>query len=217
VILEFGKHAHLWLPHGRQSIDNALADPFELPSATKQNTAAARATSRDRPANWRIVHLLAKSRDDKVLLLRQIMSLRQRVCDMYPEIGYDETRAILFSLVGDALEVAPGFFSNFDQNVEERMLHIPIKYGISGGAYAIGEPNFGVPCTPGALAGHELPAAEQAKVDPHLRWVVSWPLQCGVVSLDGYGDVGTKRMADIASAPELRQIVSIIDKVTQGD
>lgn len=216
VILEFGAEAKVWLPAGPTSIQEALTAPFE-PHASRSLVGTSLSRPTDTRVDRHLLTLFELDDSDKILLMRHIDGLRRRAADLYcKEIRLDHTRSILFVRVERGLAIAPGFFANLEDPAE-RTLCIPIRHGITGAAYALRRPNFGVPCHPGALPGDVLPDSEQRKVARDLKWVVTWPLgEFGAVSLDGYDTLDLHRMSDIAQSAELRKSVELMANLTEG-
>lgn len=208
VILEFGPSAEIRLPAKARSIDEALAEPFQMvPEGESRAPSPIASASGISEAVRRVLEL---SDDDRVLLMRLLTTLRREAADLYENVSFGSTRAVMFVRQGKYLAIPPGFFSNFE-NPAERTIRILLGHGITGGAYSSQAPNFGVPCSDGALHWDPLPAAEQSKVDDNLKWVVAWPLgDIGAVSVDGFDQIDIDRMRDISTSKDLKRTVDRI-------
>ena len=212
VILEFGPDAEIRLPAKARSMDDALAEPFQMTSEDEPQASLAPSTSAT-GIGEAIRKVLELSDDDRVLLMRLLAKLRQDAADLYRDVLFDSTRSVMFVRQAGYLMIPPGFFSNFE-NPEERTIRILLGHGITGGAYSSQSANFGVPCSDGALHWDPLPAAEQRKVDDGLKWVVAWPLgDVGAVSVDGFDPIDVERMREISAGKDLKRTVDRIAKL----
>jgi cytidine deaminase len=213
VILEFGPDAEICLPAGVHPVRETLAEPFEKTALGDVLTATSATAAGAGTLGDAVHRVFMLSEDDRVLLMRLLAKLRRDAADMYGGILPEKTRSVLFVREGQYLIIPPGFFSNFE-NPEERTIRILLKHGITGNAYASKEPNFGVPCSDGALHADPLPLPEQAKVDSKLKWVAAWPLaEMGAVSVDGFDEIEMHEMRGIANSDDLKKIVDRIDLV----
>lgn len=210
VIVEFGPSAMVHLPNSVQQAKAILAEPFELTVASSVQESPVDDYSY-------MARVIGLSEPDATLLMKLQVILRESVVAMYPsELSIEQTRCVLFAREGDELRIPPGFFSNLNRP-EERTLAIPLRHGITGAAYSSGEPNYGKPCSDGALHAQTLPLEQQPKVSPDLKWVVAWPLgKPGVVSLDGFDKINDNRMKDIAEAGSLQKIVKRMADLLAG-
>jgi cytidine deaminase len=221
VLLEFGARASMLLPNGVTGIDAALADPFRLPPTGRVVADSAVRTEIDSQASRlgkNLLRLLTLPEDDTVLLLQLLADLRQVAASQYANLQEPNTRALLFAEEANHnLVVAPGFYSNLE-DPRERTICIPPRQGITGTAYSLNKPNWGVPNKPGRLSGDLLPVREQEKVNPDLKWVVAWPLrEFGVVCLDGVDELSGQNMEDLARSPALGRTIERIDNLVWGD
>jgi cytidine deaminase len=212
VILEFGPEAEIHLPAATRSIGDALAEPFER-TALDDVRDSGSAIESARGIGSAIDRVLALAEDDRILLMRLLVSLRQGATERFEDVSFEKTRAAMFVKQGKYLVIPPGFFSNFE-NPEERTIRILFGHGITGGAYLSQGPNFGVPCSDGALHLDPLPAEEQRKVDDDLKWVAAWPLaNVGAVSVDGFDSIGATAMRGISEDSDLKKTVDLITKL----
>jgi cytidine deaminase len=213
VILEFGRDAMIQLPSGIVSMQSALSDPFVLVDGPFAEPVSPLLRA---PLHPRILKLLTMSDEDTILLLRTLQRLRRRAEEQWPKVKLASTRSILFVKTDPYLVVAPGFYSNLEK-AEERLIRIAPLQGITGATYSLRKPNFGRPGSQGDLDADLLPPSEQQKVSGDLRWVVSWPLGAfGVVSLDGFDELSSGEMRDIAHSPALQDFVDLIRNVVGG-
>jgi cytidine deaminase len=218
VLLEFGTSAQIMLPSGVHTIRSALVDPFDKGSDAQLAIGRTPGVRGSRtPASF--ARLFALSDEDRLFLLRLQDTLRSEAAAQYPgTINHETTRSVLFGREHDELVVIPGFFSN-PRRPEETTLRIPLRRGISGAAYSSASPAWGYPCAsaqghPGADA---LPASQQEKVDPGLKWVVAWPLgEFGVITVDGYDSVDQPTMRSIAESPEIQKRVRQMTDLLNG-
>lgn len=215
VIMEFGAKADVLLPSGPASISSSLKSAFGPGSLPDRKRGKQKAPD-DKRADL-VYRLFRLDPQQRVALMNWLLDLRQLATKAYPdEVHLERTRAALFVRTTLGLEIAPGYFSNFER-ASERVLCIPEHLGITGRAYAVGETNYGKPCEPGALAGAALPQSEQDKVDPGLEWVVAWPIgRFGVVSLDGFDNISQRRMGDLSKNPDLLRTVEGIAHLTKS-
>jgi len=212
VILEFGPKAAIRLPAAARSVGDTLAEPFER-TALDEVRDLGSAIEPAQGVGSAIDRVLALAEDDRVLLMRLLVSLRQNAAELYQNVSFEETRAVMFVRQGRFLVIPPGFYSNFE-DPEERTIRILVGHGITGGAYLRQAPNFGVPCSDGALHLDPLPAVEQRKVDDDLKWVAAWPLgDLGAVSVDGFDPIDVKQMRGISQAPEPGKTIDLIAKL----
>ncbi len=201
VALEFGGPAtRVFLPGGVASLQDALADPFINQEVLAQRDAHA---NRDK--------LLNAPAETQELLMAIQGELRDLTANIFNQIDREHTRSILFSCNGGYLEPVPGFYVNLE-NPNEKLISIRVDTGITGGAYVLNEPQYGVPCV-GVRPTRKLETSEQSKVDPELKWVVAWPLHpFGAVSVDGFNEIDPNLMREIANNADLVGITARLNR-----
>lgn len=101
----------------------------------------------------------------------------------------DQVRVNLFAPMGGSLSIVPGMHDNMTY-APEFELRIEPKHGGTGNAFSLNSPVVVLRSSKGWT--HNLPGEQLAKVEPRLRWIVSFPIKSkdrdimiGVVNVDG--------------------------------
>jgi hypothetical protein len=142
--------------------------------------------------------------EDRSLIGRIVAQAATEVAQLL-EAPPMKVRSNLFGLDGDGkLAMATPVAHNMTRG-QETELRLEVGLGSTGLAFSTGQVNIAV-LKAGSWGDAEIPTAELAKIDPDLRWIISWPVLSGapstpmfVLNVDGlYGPPDVQKLETAA-------------------